>query len=226
MNLGKQRCCIKRDMKVVGPQGISGKGGYIGDMGSQGYTGAIGYTGPIGICYRGAPGLRGFQGYVGSFTGAQGSTGASGYPENKQFVNAHFQTSESSSTYNNNFTDIITDIYTGNNRITLSPDKWSIQWTVQEDWYDNNNQFYISLEETYNQGVYYEPFVFNSSNPYHFNNNVGAIQPNYVTLGTGNDYIDLSSSLETDFNIKLWQKTLGASVGIGIINASFTFIKL
>jgi hypothetical protein len=227
MNLGKDRCCIKRDIKVIGSQGMLGKGGDIGDIGYKGYTGHIGYTGPIGICYRGAPGSKGFRGDTGGSTGAQGSTGPQGYPESKQFLNTYFQTSETTATYDNNFTDIITGIDIGNNTITLSPNnQWCIQWSVQQDWIDNNNQFYISLEEFYNPGVYYEPYVFNSLNPYHFKDNIGRTQFDYATLGTGNDYLDLSLISETQFNIKLWQKTLGSSVGIGIINASFTFIKL
>ena len=213
-NLGRNRCCdIPSPLK--GDRGDKGVGGIIGDIGIIGTTGPTGSIGPTGVCYRGPQGQKGPQGPQDGITGPTGTPGS--YIIN---YNSNFSTSPGS-TYNNSGYRTL-----GSNNIILplSEQKWAISWEIVEKWQDSGNNFYVRLNEYYNPGTYHYPNTFSNSHPCFLYSG----DSNTSMYGSGNDYLDLTGSSETDFVIELRQKTTSGSTisvsGSLIFNITFTQI--
>jgi len=202
-NLGKNRCCdIPNPPK--GPVGIAGINGQIGTKGITGVSGPIGNTGPTGLCYRGPKGPRGPQGPLDGITGPYGTPGSAIINYNTYF------TTSVSGTYNNSgFTNVSTSTSAGNNNIILplGEQKWAISWEIVEAWNDASNQFYVRLEDYYNPGTYHSPNTFTKDHAYYlYSGNSGTNM-----YGSGNDYLDLTGTNETEFSVQLMQTTTSAS---------------
>jgi hypothetical protein len=206
-NLGRNRCCdIPNPPK--GDSGKKGPGGEIGTMGTTGPVGTIGQIGPTGLCYRGPQGPKGPQGPLDGITGPTGTPGS--YIIN---YNSYFSASPGG-IYNN---IIFTTLGSTNILLPLSNQKWAISWEIVENWQDTGNQFYVRLREYYNPLINYSPHTFTSGHPYYLypgNNNASM-------YGSGNDFLDLTGTSETDFVIELRQKT--TSGGPVLVSGSLTF---
>ena len=212
-NLGRNRCCnIPNPQK--GPVGYNGTGGPIGTFGPTGYTGPTGRSGPTGLCYRGPKGPRGPQGPTDGLIGPTGTPGA--YIVN---FNSNFKNNTLVQYTNSSFTNISSKEIV----LPLAEQKWAISWEIVEKCTDTNNNFYIYLEETYNPINHYYPNTFSTTHPYYLysgnnNNNL---------YGSGNDYLDLSTTIDNYFTIKLMQTT--SSVGtksIDTSNFNITFTQI
>ena len=213
-NLGRNRCCdIPSPLK--GDIGDKGAGGEIGNIGTTGTTGPTGYIGPTGLCYRGPPGPKGPQGPQDGITGPTGTPGS--YIIN---YNSNFSTSPGG-TYNNSGYRTL-----GSNNITLplSEQKWAISWEIVENWQDSGNNFYVRLNEYYNTGTHYSPNTFSSSHPCFLYSG----DSNTSMYGSGNDFLDLTGTSETEFVIELRQTTTSSSTisvsGSLTFNITFTQI--
>jgi hypothetical protein len=211
-NLGKNRCCnIPNPPK--GPVGQHGTGGPIGTIGPTGYTGPTGHAGPTGICYRGP---KGPQGPKGPTTGLIGPTGTPGaYIVN---FNSNFKNNTLVQYNNSSFTNISSKQII----LPLAEQKWAISWEIVEKCNDTNNKFYIYLEETYNTSNHYYPNTFSTTHPHYLysgnnNNNL---------YGSGNDYLDLSTTIDNYFTIKLMQTTSSGAKSITTSNFNITFTQI
>lgn len=211
-NLGRNRCCnIPNPPK--GPTGKHGTSGPVGTMGPTGPTGPNGPTGPTGLCYRGPKGPQGPQGPKDGLIGPTGSPGA-------YIVN--FNTIIQNNTivqYNNSG---FTEIASAEIILPLGEQKWAINWEIVEKCNDINNKFYVHLEETYNTSNDYSPNTFSKNHPYHLypGNN------NYL-YGSGNDYLDLSGTIDNYFTIKLKQTTSsGATISVDTTKFIITFTQI
>jgi hypothetical protein len=186
-----------------GAQGHVGTSGYIGNSGVQGATGAVGDTGLSGLCFRGS---RGVQGPTGNFFGNVGPIGPPGTPGlTNQIYNTSFTTSSTGLSYSNaEYTDVTGSSISGFNTITLPANqRWAIYWSINQNWADPDNMFYISFKGA-TSAISYKPFVFKDNTPYQLNVDIN----NNSMCGTGNDsLLDLSSSSDTDFTIELWMTT-------------------
>ena len=213
-NLGKNRCCnIPNPPK--GLTGIKGTGGAIGPIGQTGPLGAIGPIGPTGLCYRGPQGQQGPQGPTAGIIGPTGTPGA-------YIINFYSYFSASpGGTYNNSgFTTL------GSNNIILPviEQKWAISWEIVENWQDTSNQFYVRISEYYNPSTHYYPNTFSNNHPYFLysgNNNASM-------YGSGNDFLDLTGTPESEFVIELRQKTTsGTPVSAsGSLTFNITFTQI
>ena len=202
MNLGRGRCeTIVNNYKGV--QGHDGPSGYIGNSGAQGATGAIGDTGYSGLCFRGPKGTQGSTGGLIGYIGATGPPGSPGLTN--QIYNTFFTTTSKNLSYNNlGYTDVTGSIISGFNTITLPANqKWAIYWSINQNWADLDNMFYISFKGL-DSVTTYKPYVFRNDTPYHLDIDIA----NNTMCGTGNDsLLDLSISSDTSFTIELWMTT-------------------
>lgn len=203
-NLGKNRCCNIPN-PPIGPIGLNGINGPIGPIGPTGPTGKIGHTGPTGLCYRGPKGPRGPQGPTDGLIGPTGTPGAYIVNFNSNFKNNTLVQYNSSG---------FTEIASKEIILPLGEQKWAINWTIVEKCNDSNNKFYVYLEETYNTSNNYSPNTFSTTHPY---NLYDGSNNNYL-YGSGNDYLDLSGTIDNYFTIKLMQTT--SSGGIKHIDTS------
>lgn len=187
----KNSCCGSKSKGVQGDQGENGNTGPIGPVGYQGATGPVGPTGPQGLCCIGPTGP---QGPVGPANGAQGATGPAGIGT---IVN--FNVGSVSTNVPNNINSSI--LYT-TPVITLpnSGQKWAISWSIQEDDYIANSNFYLTFVDSVTSTPY-NPVVINSGNNFYLNSSASS----FITCGTGNDIIDLTASTNTTFTIQLRQ---------------------
>ena len=213
-NLGRNRCCnIPNPPKGI--EGDKGPGGEIGTMGTTGPQGQIGITGPTGLCYRGPQGPQGTQGPTNGIIGPTGTPGV--------FIinfNSFFSASPGG-TYNNSG---FTTLGSTNILLPLGEQKWAISWEIVENWQDASNQFYVRLSEFYNPLSNYSPKTFTSGHPFYLypgNSNANM-------YGSGNDYLDLTGTSETDFVIQLMQKTTsGTPVSVsGSLTFNITFTQI
>ena len=213
-NLGRNRCCnIPNPPKGI--EGDKGPGGEIGTMGTTGPQGQIGITGPTGLGYRGPQGPQGTPGPTDGIIGPTGTPG--GFIIN---FNSFFSASPGG-TYNNSG---FTTLGSTNILLPLGEQKWAISWEIVENWQDTSNQFYLRLGDYYNPGTYHYPNTFANDHPYYLysgNNNASM-------YGSGNDYLDLTSSTEADFVIELRQKTTsGTPVSVsGSLTFNITFTQI
>ena len=218
-NLGRNRCCdIPNPLK--GLKGEQGSGGQIGPIGTDGPTGPTGFTGPTGLCYRGPNGQIGPRGPATGTTGPTGTPGS--YIVN---YNTYFTTTSSNTTYNSTFTNVSTTVTAGSANITLplGEQKWAISWNIVENWNDSDNQFYVRLENYYYPGTYFEPATFTEDHPYYLysGNNDSKM------YGSGNDYLDLTSTQEVAYVVQLMQKTTsGTPVTFSGLTFSITFTQI
>jgi hypothetical protein len=185
----KNNCCGSKSKGIQGDQGENGNTGPIGPVGYQGATGPVGPTGPQGLCCVGPTGLTGPTGPSG---GLQGATGPAGVGT---IVN--FNIGPVSATVPLNV--ISGAIYTTTS-ITLTASKqWAISWSIQENSYIGNSNFYLVFTDTV--PATYNPVVINSSNNFYLNSSSSS----NITCGTVNDVIDLTGSTATSFTISLFQ---------------------
>lgn len=189
----KNTCCGSKSKGVQGDQGEGGPTGPIGPVGYQGATGPAGPTGPQGLCCVGPTGSTGPTGPSG---GAQGATGPAGVGS---IVNFNTGISGVSATVPFNISSSI--LYT-TPVITLpnSGQKWAISWSMQEDDYIANSNFYLTFVDSVTSTAY-GPVVINSGNNFYLNSSSGSA----ITCGTVNDYIDLTGSPNPTFTIQLRQ---------------------
>jgi hypothetical protein len=212
-NLGKNRCCIIPN-PPKGTAGQNGAGGPIGTFGPTGYTGPTGDAGPTGLCYRGPKGPQGPQGPTDGLIGPTGTPGAYIVNFNSNFKNNTLVQ------YNNSG---FTNISSANIILPLAEQKWAISWEIVEKCNDTLNNFYIYLVETYNTSNVYYPNTFSTTHPYYLysgnnNNNL---------YGSGNDYLDLSGTIDNYFTIKLMQTTSSvATKSINTSNFNITFTQI
>jgi len=184
-------CCGSKSKGAQGNQGENGNTGPIGPVGYQGATGPQGAQGPQGNC---CVGRTGPTGPVGPAGGPQGPTGPAGVGS---IVN--YNISNISKTVPAN---ISSSILYSTPPITLpnSGKKWAISWSIQEDDYIPNSNFYLILVDSVTSTPY-EPVVFNSGNNFYLNSSSGSA----ITCGTVNDFINLSASPNATFIIQLRQ---------------------
>lgn len=186
----KNTCCGSKSKGIQGDQGENGNTGPIGPVGYQGATGPVGPTGPQGLCCVGPTGLTGPTGPSGGAQGAQGPAGVG-------------------SIVNFNIGSVVTPvplnvssgaIYT-TTPITLpnSGKKWAISWSIQENSYIGNSNFYLTFVDSFS--AVFPPVVINSSNNFYLNSSLSS----NITCGTVNDFIDLSGSTSTSFTVSLFQ---------------------
>jgi hypothetical protein len=187
----KNNCCGSKSKGIQGDQGENGNTGPIGPVGYQGATGPVGPTGPQGLCCVGPTGLTGPTGPSG---GLQGATGPAGVGT---IVN--FNTGPVSATVPFNISSSI--LYTTPN-ITLTAGKnWAISWSIQEDDYIADSNFYLVFIDSVTS-IAYNPVVINSGNNFYLNSSFNS----FITCGTVNDFISLTgASTSTSFTIQLRQ---------------------
>ena len=187
----KNSCCGSKVKGVQGDTGETGNTGPRGPVGYQGATGPQGAQGPQGNC---CVGRTGATGPVGPAGGAQGPTGPAGVGS---IVN--FNIGSVSTTVPAN---IGTSILYTSPVVTLpnSGKKWAISWSIQEDDYIANSNFYLTFVDSVTSTPY-NPVVINSGNNFYLNSSLSS----NITCGTVNDYIDLTLSASTSFTVSLFQ---------------------
>jgi hypothetical protein len=201
------RCC--KNVGITGPIGPQGLPGPVGPLGYQGHIGPQGPQGPQGPCCIGPQGPQGAPGYAG---GAQGSIGPAG-----QGAIYNFNDSIEGITIDTTDTD---PIHTFGSAITIPSNcEWAVSWSIQEDKFDEKNKFYIEL---YENGTDYPMYVNNSLNPGHLPGNL----TNSISAGSSNDFIDLYTSTETLFDIKIYQwNPIETQTGVKLyFNITFTML--
>jgi hypothetical protein len=216
MNLGSQRCCVNRLVTgPIGKLGAQGSYGPIGTIGVTGSTGNTGATGATGLCYRGRQGPKGFVGPQGGSTGDTGMPGLQGDPGTTSLaINSNFSfiTKNDASYDSSVYTDLISlssPIIA--HFVILSAGRYAINWEISEDWADNENKFYVSLNSI-------EPEIFKYSSPC-------VLYSSNKIFGTGNDVITIGAGT---YSIELMQSTNSTTILIGgkLIKFSITFIQI
>jgi len=182
-------CCDSKSKGAQGDQGENGNTGPIGPVGYKGATGPQGAQGPQGNC---CVGRTGPTGPVGPAGGPQGPTGPAGV----------------GSIVNFNIGSVVTTvplnvssgaIYTTTPITLTAGKKWAISWSIQENSYIDNSNFYLTFVDSFS--VVFPPVVINSSNNFYLNSSSGS----GITCGTVNDVIDLTLSASTSFTVSLFQ---------------------
>lgn len=218
MNLGSRRCCVNNFTKeTVGLEGVIGAYGPIGEIGITGRTGPFGLQGATGLCYRGYKGPQGPIGSQGGLTGNAGSIGPTGPTGNGSAINNNFTFTIGTASYNSSgFTNLTSTSYP----ITITSGTYSINFEINENWYDPSSKFYVQFMKASNSSIQ-NSSVFTSNSPLIMNTN------NTNLYGIGNDVITFTNS--GTYYIQLFQST-NSSTPINIsgktIQFSITFVKL
>ena len=223
MNLGSKRCCINNLIKgSTGAQGAIGLQGSIGEIGVTGTTGNTGSTGATGLCYRGRQGPQGSVGEQGGSTGNTGAIGPVGIPGTQTAINSNFTFTTNNSASYSGYTDL-TSFSTSpiSNSVNLLAGDYSINWEINENWIDSENNFYVRLNTP--GPVYIYPKVFNLNFPcvLYSNSSYNKI------FGTGNDVITIPNT--GLYYIELLQSTNSSNTVVipsKTIKFSITFIQI
>jgi hypothetical protein len=193
--LSKNVC--KTNNTIAGPQGPQGAQGVTGPKGVQGSTGAMGPQGPQGECCIGPTGATGPQGAQGSAGGPQGATGVTGPPGSGYVINTTFS---DILTLQSDFTTPAAT-FSFNVLPSSGSTNWGLSWGISEGdisnvFSDSTNNFCITFTDGITE---YQPIIYNKNNPSYL------ISNNFITAGSGNDFITLGSS--TSYTVQIYQRS-------------------